>query len=143
VGFVILFRYLFGMKGLVKQLLREGLNTLNHKEIVEEFVQFACEILSIPHDNIPDISLQANRDGLTTTASYASGLIRVYVKERALADVLRSLAHELTHCKQDIESRLNNPDLDGKTGSPIENEANTMAGIIIRQFGEKHSEIYD
>ena len=141
---VLLFLWIFiGMKGLVKQLLREGLNTLNHREIVEEFVQFACEILSIEHDKIPDIILQANREGLVTLASYSTGLIRVYIKERALPDVLRSLAHELTHCKQDVEGRLTNPELDGKTGSPIENEANTMAGIIMRQFGEKHAEIYE
>lgn len=130
------------MKSLVKQLLREKINELNHSQIVEDFVSFACEVLSIDKNDIPDIILQSNRDGLKTTASYQTGLIRVYIKERALVDVLRSLAHELTHCKQDVEGRIINPQTDGKTGSPIENEANTMAGIIMRQFGEKHPEIY-
>lgn len=131
------------MKRLVKQLLREKINERSHSQIVEEFVSFACKILSIDEGDVPDIILQSNRDGLNTTASYQTGLIRVYIKERALVDVLRSLAHELTHCKQDVEGRITNPQLDGKTGSPIENEANTMAGIIMREFGALHPEIYE
>jgi hypothetical protein len=130
------------MKGLVKQLLREKITEHSQDKLFKEFIVFASEILSIPMDEIPNIVFQTTRDGLKTTASYQKNVIRIYVKDRAVVDVLRSLAHELTHCKQDIEGRLTNPDLDGKTGSPIENEANTMAGIIMRQFGEQHPEIY-
>jgi hypothetical protein len=140
---LLFFRIFIGMKSLVKQLLREKINERSHTQIVEEFVSFACKILSIDESDVPDIILQSNRDGLKTTASYQTGLIRVYIKERALVDVLRSLAHEMTHCKQDVEGRITNPQLDGKTGSPIENEANTMAGIIMREFGALHPEIYE
>jgi hypothetical protein len=31
---------------------------------------------------------------------------------------------------------------DGEDGSPIENEANAVAGIIIRKYGKLHPELY-
>jgi hypothetical protein len=57
--------------------------------------------------------------------------------------VCRSIAHELVHHKQMLEGRLKNTALDGQDGSPIENEANSTAGIIIRKYGKLHPEIYN
>jgi hypothetical protein len=34
-------------------------------------------------------------------------------------------------------------DLDGSTGSPHENEANALAGQIVRMYGKKYPEFYD
>ena len=66
--------------------------------------------------------------------------IWLYVKNRNLADLLRTLAHELVHRKQAEEDRI---DINsGNTGSEIENEANAKAGILLRKFGKKHEEIY-
>ena len=58
---------------------------------------------------------------------------------------MRSIAHELVHMKQDIDGRLedNNHDTNNEAGSPIENEANSVAGVIIRKFGEEYPEIYE
>ena len=62
--------------------------------------------------------------------------IRVVIRNRHPLDVMRTLAHELTHYKQDIEGRIE-PN-SGETGSPIENEANAMAGRIMRRFGRTY-----
>lgn len=53
-------------------------------------------------------------------------------------DILRTIAHELQHFKQDSEHLLN-PE-SGTTGSPEENEANAMAGIVLRHFNKKYPE---
>jgi hypothetical protein len=53
-------------------------------------------------------------------------------------DILRTVAHELTHYKQDSQHELN-PD-SGTTGSPEENEANATAGIVMRHFNKMHPE---
>ena len=66
--------------------------------------------------------------------------IWLYVKNRNMADLLRTLAHELVHRKQDEDGRINNNS--GETGSEIENEANAMAGILLRDFGKIDKEIY-
>jgi hypothetical protein len=48
------------------------------------------------------------------------------------------LAHELVHWKQDCEGRLT-PGA-GKTGTDQENEANSEAGIIMRDFNQQNPE---
>jgi hypothetical protein len=63
------------------------------------------------------------------------------MRNRNMADVLRTLAHELVHHKQNELGKLD-PN-SGKTGSDIENEANIKAGIIMRDFGRGREEIYE
>lgn len=67
--------------------------------------------------------------------------IKILSKSRALVDILRSLAHELVHAKQHEEGRLDS--LSGEDGSPIENEANSVAGILMRKFQRENRDIYD
>jgi hypothetical protein len=43
---------------------------------------------------------------------------------------------------QFLEGRLLDAVKDGEDGSDIENEANAVAGIIIRKWGKLHPEIY-
>ena len=68
--------------------------------------------------------------------------MKVYVKDRAIVDVMRSIAHELVHHKQNLEGRIQDTAKDGDDGSPIENEANSIAGVLIRKYGKIKPEIY-
>ena len=136
--------YLLDMKPLIKNLLKEHLFDKESEEqidILEKFIEFSCKFLGIKK---PKINLQFNREGLVTTASYGDNKVKIYAKDRATVDIMRSIAHELTHLKQDKEGRLqdNNHDENNEAGSPIENEANAVAGQIIRKFGEEYPEIY-
>ncbi len=132
------------MKSLIKTLLVERLFKKSEEQIklLDEFVTFACTYLGIDE---PKISLSFNRDGFVTTAHYGNDEVGVYANERAIVDIMRSIGHELTHMQQDSEGRLNpdNNEEDGADGSPIENEANSVAGILIRKFGKLHPEIYE
>lgn len=76
-----------------------------------------------------------------TTASYnmKTGEIKVYIKGRASFDICRSIAHEMVHAAQHKQS----DDLDGSTGSPHEDEANAMAGRIVRMYGKMHPDFYE
>jgi len=132
------------MKPVIKKLLREGLFDRESKSqvnMMNEFIDFACDYLEIPHTKV---KLQYDRNGIVTTAAYGERKVRVYAKDRAIVDIMRSIAHELTHMKQDLEGRLDQShhDANNAAGSPIENEANYKAGEIIRKFGEKYPEIY-
>ena len=132
------------MKPIIKHLLREGLMSQEDTVVrqVADFVNFAKEYLGIK-DNI-QIKLAFERTpDLKTTAYYSlDGLVVVYVKDRAIIDVCRSIAHELVHHLQNLEGRLLDAVKDGEDGSPIENEANALAGIIIRKYGKLHPELY-
>ena len=75
-----------------------------------------------------------------TTAAYHRGrnIIKVYGKNRALVDILRSIAHELTHLKQDERGELVGMIQDA--GGEIEDEANAKAGEIIKLYAKSDPE---
>lgn len=133
------------MKPIIKHLLREGLMSQEDTVVrqVADFVNFAKEFLGIEDDIKIKLAFERTPD-LKTTAYYSlNGLIVVYVKDRAIIDVCRSIAHELVHHKQMLEGRLLDAMKDGEDGSPIENEANALAGVIIRKYGKLHPELYN
>ena len=113
----------------------------NNQQIFEEFINFCLSKLEISEQK-PKIILTKDKGKTTTFAHYDPNNkeIVVYIKDRNILDVCRSLAHELKHWEQDIKGILN-PN-SGKTGSPEENEANSFAGIVLRDFGKQHSELY-
>ena len=132
------------MKFVIKKLLNEHLFDRESNEQVEllnTFVDFCGKYLGIKP---PKINLQFNREGLVTTASYGENKVKIYAKDRASVDIMRSIAHELVHMLQDQEGRLDQKhhDDNNDAGSPIENEANAKAGEIMRKFGEEYPEIY-
>ncbi len=130
------------MKPVIKQLLREGLFIKDQEAniaLIKDFIAFAKKHLGLD-DGV--VELKFNRNELTTTAAYSNKRVMVYVIDRAVVDIMRSIAHELVHQKQDVDGRLVDVANDGKDGSPIENEANAMAGVLIRKYGKLHPEIY-
>jgi len=113
------------------------------KDKISEFVKFVKIELNL--EKCPVVILQNGRGELKTTASYNylkdPKIIRVNVKNRALVDVLRSIAHEMIHHKQYEQGRLKvqPPDIGGE----IEDEANSKAGQYIKMFSKKDNTIYD
>ena len=85
-------------------------------------------------DNIPSIK----SGDKTSFGEFDGTTIKVISKGRHPLDVMRTLAHELTHWKQRLEGR----EMDGEDGSDVENQANAAAGIILRRFGEKYPEYF-
>ena len=61
--------------------------------------------------------------------------IVVCIKDRHPTDCLRTLAHELCHLAQGNIRELTAED--GATGSDIENEANALAGILLRLWNQE------
>jgi hypothetical protein len=113
------------------------------KEKLKEFVKFVKDQLELK--TVPTISIQNGRGELKTTANYdytkENKIIKINAKNRALVDVMRSLAHEMVHHKQYEQGRLKvkPPDIGGE----IEDEANAKAGQFIKMFAQKDNTIYD
>ena len=59
---------------------------------------------------------------------------RVYAKNRALVDVMRSVAHEMTHMMQDDQGLIKGHVQD--IGGFHENQANSAAGALIKMFAK-------
>lgn len=112
--------------------------------LLKDFVEYCENALDIK--NLPKVKFVFDRRWATNLHSFGRYRnekrdVTVYMKNRNMADILRTLAHELVHHKQNELGKLK-PD-SGKTGSDIENEANVKAGILMRDFGKEHEEIYE
>lgn len=110
---------------------------------VIEFTEWCCMMLDIK--NIPPINLIPDLEFSKRECSFggydpANNIIHLAIHGRHIVDTLRTLAHELVHCKQNESSGLSLED--GRTGSYVENEANAMAGMIMREYGKRHPELY-
>lgn len=135
---------LFEMVSRVSRLNEQLLPIEKKKEIIDEFIKFASDRLGI--NDVPEIELSDDEKEAETSHSFGkfmpdSKKIRVVIINRNLADVLRTLAHEIVHYKQNQDGKLNQDS--GKTGSEHENEANATAGVLMREFGEKNSIIFE
>lgn len=142
--------------GSIKFLKHENISSLNEsqesikklteeqKRIIIRFIGYVIKQLGI--SKVPKLSISYDNSQVKERSSFAyysplENLIWVYVKNRNIADILRSIAHELTHSKQNQDGRLQQDS--GKTGSDIENEANSQAGILLRDFGKENKQIYE
>jgi len=124
--------------------LKEGRLNESETATIGEFIKFAIKNLEIqnPPRNL-SLSYDTNKAKEMRSFGYFSpndNKIWVYCANRNMADILRTLAHELVHRKQDEDGRISYES--GKTGSDIENEANARAGVLLRDFGKQHEEIY-
>ncbi len=129
-----------------KKSLNESLLTKKESDLkkIADFVNFAKEYLEIDDDVKIELAFEKTPD-IRTTAYYNNGdkRMRIYVKNRAVIDICRSIAHELVHHKQNIDGKFEDAKDPGADGSEFENEANAVSGVIIRKWGRLNPEIYD
>jgi cytidyltransferase-like protein len=125
--------------------LTEGKLNESQTATIGEFIKYSIKNLGL--QNLPSsLTLSYDNNQAKERRSFGyfdpnSKKIWVYVKNRNMADILRTLAHELVHRKQEEDGRL---DINsGKTGSPIEDEANALAGVLLRNFGKINNGIYE
>jgi Zn-dependent peptidase ImmA (M78 family) len=126
----------------INQLLTESTTSKEFMAIMKDFLPLAMSELKI--DKLPKIKLEKYiaDDKQPTFGKFVNheNTIHVGIENRHPLDVMRTLAHELTHFKQGQQNRLD--DKSGETGSPIENEAHEIAGIIMRHFNKKHPQYF-
>jgi hypothetical protein len=128
---------------LSKVGLEENKSSLD-KDLVKEFMRHVMKELKL--DSLPAIRFSDDSQEAIQNRSWGGYMpgeqsIQIVVAKRHPADIFRTLAHELVHYKQDITGRLKPGD--GKTGSDIENEANSRAAIIMRNFAQAKPNLFE
>jgi len=113
-------------------------------QLIEEFIDFAAYHLKI--EQLPKMTFIEDKSWVLARHSFGeytneTKSIVMYIANRNLADVLRTLGHELTHHRQNELGLLYSKS--GETGSPVEDEANIVAGILMREFGKRYELIYE
>ena len=120
------------------------LNEDDTESMVQQFIQDTAERLGI--ERMPEIQLHDNDGWSEQNRSFGMyqpelHVLHVNLRDRHIMDILRTVAHELAHCRQQELEQLDHTS--GNTGSPVENEANAVAGIIMRDFADAHPELFD
>lgn len=115
----------------------------NVSDEVEKFALWAAKQLNLK--NMPEIELSMDTEEAQTnhhTGGHVDGSdhIWVYVNNRNLVDILRTVFHELVHVRQG-ELNLIKPG-DSYPGSPIEAMADMLAGKFIKIYGEQNNHIF-
>jgi hypothetical protein len=116
----------------------------NKHNILKHFIGFCKKELNI--QSLPVIKLVRDKRFVEQYRSFGeynpnNNSIKVFITGRNLADVCRSLAHELAHHRQNELNLIYNTA--GETGTDIENDANAMAGILMRDYGKLNLGVYD
>lgn len=124
----------------IPNVVNESLN----QDLIKEFLK-AC-MLELGIINLPKITLSNNSQEAIDMRSWGGYMpgkkaIHIVTAKRHPADIFRTLAHELVHYKQDLEGRLK-PE-SGETGSKDENEANSKAAVIMRNFAQEKPNLFE
>lgn len=113
-------------------------------EILGKFLPFAVSELEL--NSVPKIKLHLRIGSVDDQPSFGSfnsdtKVINLAIEDRHPLDILRTLAHEMVHYKQNEETGLL-PGA-GATGSPEENQAHELAGIVMRNFNKANPEFFN
>ena len=111
---------------------------------IQEFVKWCCSRLNIdrpPQFEFSTDTQDAQDNHHTGGYRLGSDTIWVYVKNRNLVDILRTIAHELTHYRQDQIGMIKPGS--SRPGSGIELTADMMAGTLVKIWGRKHHDIFE
>jgi hypothetical protein len=115
----------------------------SQQKIIEDFIDFCSAQLSLAKE----INLRIRRDPEWSVRNKTFGRydqqtneLNVGVSGRHIMDILRTVAHELVHQRQN-ETQEMPPDA-GADGSEYENEANAQAAVLMRRYGKLHPELF-
>jgi hypothetical protein len=126
----------------IQQLL-ESRQEPDFPKILKDFLPLAMKEIGI--DKLPRIKLELRivDDEQPTFGKFVSdeNIVHLAIEDRHPLDILRTLAHELVHFRQGTEHKLG--PTSGETGSPIENEAHEVAGIVMRNFNKLHPHYFN
>jgi hypothetical protein len=114
------------------------------EQILKDFIQFCVSELEIKQ--MPRVRLRKDPEWPKrhrTFGRYSDDAQQLEVAwgNRHIMDVLRTVAHELTHKRQHEREAV--PADAGETGSEYENEANARAGVLMRDWARLHPEHFE
>ena len=117
-------------------------NLDNFKIEFKKFLIFVKKQLNL--DDLPKIKIKTSIENTQqpTFGRYnvTDNSLEVGIINRQLMDIFRTTAHEIVHYKQHLDSQ--GQSISGHTGSADENEANAVAGILMREYGQLRPDLF-
>jgi len=109
------------------------------QKIIRDFLSLCVDSLELEGEYKCFLSANRKRSHIVTTAicSFSENRIKIYCHGRSLADMLRSIAHEVFHLRQHelglVPEKITKP----HHLSPIEWQANIAGGSLLSYFAQK------
>lgn len=102
--------------------------------LLVKFLKYAISELKLQDVEVKIRLLGKSPNEPITTGCYSpqNKTISTICDGRHMIDYCRTIAHELTHMRQDLDNRINGNEQE--IGGEIENEANVIAGIVMKKF---------
>jgi len=127
---------------LKKSKMNEGVEGPKDVQKIKDFIKWSYKTLNMQKP-YPKITISKNTE--VAQAGHHTGVhkgnnIWVYVGNRNLIDIFRTIFHELTHHRQMQLNMIK--DGDSYPGSPIEMLADMAAGKYIKVYGKDHPEMF-
>ena len=125
-------------------MLKDAEKRPNPGQLLGVFLKFIIKRLDL--DQLPPIEFAQRLDSeITTHPTFGyfdpeTDTIRVSVGGRHIMDIFRTLAHELVHHRQRLNNQVHAGS--GETGSEQENQANALAGVLMRDFADLEPESF-
>lgn len=125
-----------------KSNVSEGVEGPQDVQKIKDFIKWSYKTLNMQKP-YPRITISKNTE--VAQAGHHTGVhkgndIWVYVGNRNLIDIFRTIFHELTHHRQMQLNMIK--DGDSYPGSPIEMLADMAAGKYIKVYGKNHPEMF-
>lgn len=126
--------------------LKEEVESEDHMQRIKHFIIWSAKQLNLqkPYPKITlsrdtEAAQKGHHTGVHSTDGEESK-IWVYIGNRNLIDIFRTIFHELVHQRQQQLDMIKHGD--SYPGSPIEAMADMMAGKYIKIYGKQHPEIF-
>lgn len=109
---------------------------------INQFIEWSKKTLHVKGEPKFHFSrdTQEAQDEHRTGMHDSEGNITIYIENRNLIDIFRTIFHELVHQRQDELGMIQHGD--SYPGSPIEAMADMLAGKYIKIYGKEHPEIF-
>lgn len=128
-----------GMFNISESYVAEGFSTKQFEEIIHNFLYYLKRKLRL--SVLPEIEFVDSPKFAKKIAAFGrikNNKITIHIGDRHIMDILRTLTHEIIHYNQHSHGIHGS----GKAGSPTEDQANRLAGSIIRKFGEENPHLF-
>jgi hypothetical protein len=129
-----------------KNKLDEGVESSDDEQKIKDFIEWSYKKVNLQKP-YPKFTFSRNteeaQEGHHTgrhTHDGENSQIWVYIENRNLVDIFRTIFHEIVHERQ-MQLDMIGPD-DSYPGSPVEAMADMMAGKYIKIYGKEHPEIF-
>ena len=113
---------------------------------VRHFIDWAKKRIGLADDPLNIVFSydqdDAQKDHRTGLYDFQNRHMIVYVGNRNMVDILRTVCHELVHVKQGEQGEIQKATQHGP-GSPLEVEADAKAGYLMKLYGKLHRDIFE